>query len=142
MSKKSNKSPVCESCGRDGVGCMSPNWKPPAVSLKAQLREVSAALSEEQAFRAAIQSGWDKDMEMWQGRIQKLVAEHTDLVTTLGRDLVYFKEQNKELAKRLDYETRRAAQALEVADNAAIGTACIARLVADYKAALEQSLRG
>lgn len=128
MSKKSNKFPVCESCGRDEHGGTNPSWKPPTVSLRAQLEEANAALLREQSFRAAIQSGWDKDMEEWRGRVQKLVAEHTDLVTHMGRDITYLKEQNKELTKRLDYEMRRAAQALEVADNAAIGTACIARI--------------
>lgn len=139
MKKKSNKFPVCESCGHDELGCKDPNWKPPAISLKTQLKETTqaltttrAALLREQADHRKTDEAWaeivKKEKEMWQGRVQKLIAEHTETVTSMGRDYAYVVEQNKELAKRLDYETRRAAQALEVADNAAIGTACIARI--------------
>lgn len=135
MRKKSNKFQVCESCGRDAHGGTDPSWKPPAVSLKTQLEEASQALTTERSALLKEQADHRKTDEVWAGvlkdkriQVQKLVAEHTEIVTRMERDLLYLKEQNKELTKRLDYETRRAAQALEVADNAAIGTACIARI--------------
>lgn len=129
MKKKSNKFQVCESCGRDAHGGKDPNWKPPAISLKTQLKEATQALTVERAALLKKQADHRKTGEVWQGRVEKLIAEHTDTVITMRRDLTYFKEQNNELTKRLDYETRLAAQALEVADNSAIGTACIARAI-------------
>lgn len=133
--KKSNKLRACESCGHDELGCKNPNWKPPAISLKTQLKEAIQALATEQAALLEEQANHRKTDEVWAGvlkdkriQMQNLVAEHTETITSMRRDIVYLKEQNKELTKRLDYETRRAAQALEVADNAAIGTACIARI--------------
>lgn len=135
MGKKSSKLPVCESCGRDKHGGTDPNWKPPAVSLKAQLEEAAQAFAMERAALLKEQAHRKTDEEWWAGVIkdkriemQKLVSEHTEAATRMGHDILHLREQNKELTKRLDYETRRAAQALEVADNAAIGTACLARI--------------
>lgn len=135
MRKKSNKFPVCESCGRDEHGGTDPSWKPPAVNLNTQLEEAIQAMTTERAALLREQADHRKTDEVWAGvlkderiQVQKLVAEHIETVTRMGRDLAYLKEQNNELTKKLDYEMCRAAKALEVADNAAIGTTCIARV--------------
>jgi hypothetical protein len=142
MRKKSNKFPICESCGQDEHGGRDPDWKPPAVSLKtlkAQLKEAGRACQMEQAALLTEQHNHRKtdetwaavhkeEIERWQGRVEKLKAEHTEVTANMMRDIAYFKERNGELTRMLDYEERRAAQALEVADNAAAGMACIARV--------------
>lgn len=219
MRKKSNKFPVCESCGRDAHGGTDPNWKPPpethadvlrdlvqwwrvdeatsptasddiladitvglsgivdravlalggklpkrkktvnfnareqrdlreACSQKqqskdrkfiadlkkrleaceAQLEEANQAFLNEQTDHRRTDEQWNEVFSKEREKAKKLTAEYDDITKEMRRDVAFLREENKELAKRLDYEQRRAAQALEVADNAAIGTACIARI--------------